>query len=232
MIFNFQLHHLQLHPIVKKISFIFYILQYCYKYNEPPSDEYIQQILIPKCNGTYSLKYLIDCKLGIYFESYGRNDYYDENNNGKLIIFLNENKMDSDAIVEELENRVELSKQKLINFVVNDNDYNKIYEVIKFYYKYKQLPTPVAIKSLLLNLHLDKCECIQNVMKHELYSHIASECIKITKHNHKNKTINQWINELQKQTQIDDNEIKYIQQLFRRLLTFFYGLSCGMFYLI
>eukprot|EP01084_Bolivina_argentea_P201360 344210_1 len=35
-------------------ALIFYVVQYCYKYNKPPSDEYIQQILIPKCNGTCS----------------------------------------------------------------------------------------------------------------------------------------------------------------------------------
>ena len=32
--------------------FIFYVLQYCYKHTKPPSDTYIQQIIISKCNGT------------------------------------------------------------------------------------------------------------------------------------------------------------------------------------
>eukprot|EP01084_Bolivina_argentea_P304037 525014_1 len=167
--------------------------------------------------------------LVIYFQSYGRNDYYDENNNGKLIIFLNNNKLDSDAIVEELENRIELSKQKLINFrICIDNDgYNKIYEVIKFYYKYKQLPTPVAIESLSLYLPSNICQYIGNVMKHELYPQILSTFMEITKWNEKkDKTINQMINELQKQNKIDDNELKYIRQLIQRTLIFVYKLNC------
>eukprot|EP01084_Bolivina_argentea_P304036 525013_1 len=166
--------------------------------------------------------------LVIYFQSYGRNDYYDENNNGKLIIFLNNNKLDSDAIVEELENRIELSKQKLINFrICIDNDgYNKIYEVIKFYYKYKQLPTPVAIESLSLYLPSNICQYIGNVMKHELYPQISLKFMKITKSDRKHKTINEMINELRQQTKIDDNEFKYIQQLIQRTLIFIYGLNC------
>mmetsp|Transcript_30074 Transcript_30074/g.48062 ORF Transcript_30074/g.48062 Transcript_30074/m.48062 type:complete len:1141 (+) Transcript_30074:31-3453(+) len=33
----------------QKEAFIFYLLQYCYKHREPPSDEYIRGKLIPKC---------------------------------------------------------------------------------------------------------------------------------------------------------------------------------------
>eukprot|EP01083_Nonionella_stella_P089599 250047_1 len=32
-------------------AFIFYILQYCYKYTQPPSKNYIQTVLVPQCNG-------------------------------------------------------------------------------------------------------------------------------------------------------------------------------------
>eukprot|EP01083_Nonionella_stella_P011185 31793_1 len=39
-------------PHREKEAFIFYILQYCYKYNKPPSHHIIQNVLIPKCNGT------------------------------------------------------------------------------------------------------------------------------------------------------------------------------------
>eukprot|EP01084_Bolivina_argentea_P307961 532385_1 len=46
-------------------SFIFYIIQYCYKYNKPPSDKYIKKTLIPKCHG--GVRYLMDYILGIYF---------------------------------------------------------------------------------------------------------------------------------------------------------------------
>ena len=34
-----------------KQSFIFYILQYCWRNQEPPSDQYIQQTIIQKCVG-------------------------------------------------------------------------------------------------------------------------------------------------------------------------------------
>eukprot|EP01083_Nonionella_stella_P262832 893355_1 len=39
-------------PHYEKEAFIFYILQYCYKYNKPPSHHIIQNVLIPKCYGT------------------------------------------------------------------------------------------------------------------------------------------------------------------------------------
>eukprot|EP01084_Bolivina_argentea_P197275 338101_1 len=40
-----QIHHNKIE------AFIFYILQYCYKYAQPPSDYYIQTVLVPQCNG-------------------------------------------------------------------------------------------------------------------------------------------------------------------------------------
>eukprot|EP01084_Bolivina_argentea_P049063 90287_1 len=46
--------HIQLSDDQREL-FTFYMLQYCYKYNKPPSDTYLKHILIPKCNGTFSL---------------------------------------------------------------------------------------------------------------------------------------------------------------------------------
>eukprot|EP01084_Bolivina_argentea_P318940 553211_1 len=39
-------------PSNQKDAYMFYILQYCYKHNQPPSDQHIQEIIVPKCNGT------------------------------------------------------------------------------------------------------------------------------------------------------------------------------------
>eukprot|EP01084_Bolivina_argentea_P235622 396443_1 len=39
-------------PDTEKDAFIFYILQYCYKHSQPPYDQYIKDIIVPKCNGT------------------------------------------------------------------------------------------------------------------------------------------------------------------------------------
>eukprot|EP01084_Bolivina_argentea_P226910 383220_1 len=121
--------------------------------------------------------------------------------------FLNDNELDSDAIVEELENRVMLNKQKLIKFGMDNDYYNKMYEIIRFYYTYKQIPTAVVIENLLLNLSPNKCifDCqhIANVMQHELYTEISDAFRQITKHFQKYKTIGQIINQLQKQTKID-----------------------------
>ena len=41
-----------LHNNQQKEQFIFYLLQYCYKYGKSPHHQYIQQILIPKCGGS------------------------------------------------------------------------------------------------------------------------------------------------------------------------------------
>eukprot|EP01084_Bolivina_argentea_P157422 274340_1 len=38
-------------PSNDKEMFIFHILQYCYRHSEPPSDQYIKDIIAPKCNG-------------------------------------------------------------------------------------------------------------------------------------------------------------------------------------
>ena len=38
-------------PEAQKEAFIFYVLRFCYKFSIPPTTRYIQQILIPKCNG-------------------------------------------------------------------------------------------------------------------------------------------------------------------------------------
>ena len=51
-------------PHNKKEAFIFYILQYCYKFGDAPSDQYIQSVIIPKCDGTsfvtvHSFAYLL-----------------------------------------------------------------------------------------------------------------------------------------------------------------------------
>eukprot|EP01083_Nonionella_stella_P315460 1139641_1 len=39
-------------PESQKEAFLFYVLQYCYKKHDPPSDAYIQDTLIPKCHGS------------------------------------------------------------------------------------------------------------------------------------------------------------------------------------
>merc|ERR1711933_72726 len=49
---EFPIPHYAVIPAQKKEAFIFYVLQYCYKTQQPPSDQYIQQTLIPKCGGS------------------------------------------------------------------------------------------------------------------------------------------------------------------------------------
>eukprot|EP01084_Bolivina_argentea_P136009 239569_1 len=49
-------------------------------------------------NGT-----MIDYLLGKYYESCGIPDYYDENNDGKFVQFLNDFGLKADAIIAELE---------------------------------------------------------------------------------------------------------------------------------
>eukprot|EP01084_Bolivina_argentea_P049061 90283_1 len=189
-VFHWQLPipaHIQI-PDTQTELFTFYIFQYCYKRNKPPSDNYIQHILIPQCNGTFTLTSSMDDLLGSYFKSCGRNDYYDENNKGKLMIFLNDNGMDTDAMIEELENQTEPKQQKLMTFCL-DNDYryypNKMYEVMKFYHKYEQLPIPITINNLLSNASTDECmlkwQHIGNVIQHEMYPQIAYTFTQITK---------------------------------------------------
>eukprot|EP01084_Bolivina_argentea_P086405 156178_1 len=39
-------------PSNQKDAYMHCILQYCYKHNQPPLDQHIQEIIIPKCNGT------------------------------------------------------------------------------------------------------------------------------------------------------------------------------------
>ncbi len=45
-------------PHHEKEAFMFYILQHCYKYGCPPSDDYIRKVLVPKCNGTINKSFL------------------------------------------------------------------------------------------------------------------------------------------------------------------------------
>eukprot|EP01084_Bolivina_argentea_P132511 233858_1 len=39
-------------PDTEKDAYMFYILQYCYKHSQPPTDQYIKDTIVPKCNGT------------------------------------------------------------------------------------------------------------------------------------------------------------------------------------
>eukprot|EP01084_Bolivina_argentea_P044947 82723_1 len=57
--------------------------------------------------------YIMDLMLGIYYENCGRNDYYDENGHGKLAIFLDNNGMDSDHLLNALNQQIN-RKNKLI----------------------------------------------------------------------------------------------------------------------
>merc|ERR1719410_404638 len=45
---EFPIPHYAVIPAQKNEAFMFYVLQYCYKMQQPPSDQYIQQTLIPK----------------------------------------------------------------------------------------------------------------------------------------------------------------------------------------
>merc|ERR1719410_1704027 len=49
---EFPIPHYVVIPAQTRRAFIFYVLQYCYKTQKPPSDQYIQQTLIPKCGGS------------------------------------------------------------------------------------------------------------------------------------------------------------------------------------
>eukprot|EP01083_Nonionella_stella_P262833 893356_1 len=51
-------------PHQEKEAFIFYIMQYCYQHNRSPSHQYIQTILIPKCNGTINNALLLTNTVG------------------------------------------------------------------------------------------------------------------------------------------------------------------------
>eukprot|EP01084_Bolivina_argentea_P044946 82722_1 len=55
---------------------------------------------------------IIDVHLGEYYENCGRNDYYDQNGNGKLTIFLEDNDIDSDSLIEELNAYVDTKEIK------------------------------------------------------------------------------------------------------------------------
>eukprot|EP01084_Bolivina_argentea_P028377 52743_1 len=62
---------------------------------------------------------IIDVLLGIYYESRGRNDYYDENGNGKFTTFLKDTGIDSYSMIEELNEQVKLGIYKLIKLGMN-----------------------------------------------------------------------------------------------------------------
>ncbi len=57
-------------------------------------------------------------------------DYYDENDNGKFILFVNNNEMNTDIIMEQLKYDIDSNENKLIKFGVEDFKYypNKAYE--------------------------------------------------------------------------------------------------------
>eukprot|EP01084_Bolivina_argentea_P320429 555973_1 len=215
-------------PKHEEKTFIFHILKHCYQYSEPPSNKYID-VIISGCNGTISIRKKLDYFLGSYFKICGRNDYYNGNNNGKLMLFLNDNGLDTDALVDELEDQVESNKQKLHKFELSE-DYtyypNKILEILKLFYTRTHLPTPITLNTAFENSSGHKCVLkwlyIANAMNHELYSQISLKFMEMTQDVTKYKTLHQMINALQQQSKIDDNEVKYIQQLIHRTLQFFY----------
>eukprot|EP01084_Bolivina_argentea_P269466 457996_1 len=109
----------------------------------------------------------IDYLLGKYYETCGINDYYDKNNNGKFSLFLNNHGLDSDAVIAELENKVDLKDQKLVKFGIEHDYYpHEMYEAVQFCYKYKRMPITMHNFHLLSsNEYIVKWEHINNVIK-------------------------------------------------------------------
>eukprot|EP01084_Bolivina_argentea_P226908 383216_1 len=164
---------------------------------------------------------IIDYMLGIYYESRGRNDYYDENGNGKFATFLKDNGIDSDRMIKELNEQVSNKEYQLIKLGMNDYGYfpNEMYYVMKFCFKHKQIPTQITIHNLVENIvsneRIINWERIGNAIHHELYENISHEFMQII-HNNKYKTIKEILNALKNKVKMDDNEIKYMKQLIKR----------------
>eukprot|EP01084_Bolivina_argentea_P226907 383213_1 len=164
---------------------------------------------------------IIDAFLVIYYESRGRNDYYDYNGDGKFTIFLNDNDIDSDSMIEELNEQLDTKEYQLIKLGMNDYGYfpNEMYYVMKFCFKHKQIPTQITIHNLVENIvsneRIINWERIGNAIHHELYENISHEFMQII-HNNKYKTIKEILNALKNKVKMDDNEIKYMKQLIKR----------------
>eukprot|EP01084_Bolivina_argentea_P227562 384322_1 len=189
-------------------------------------DEYIYDIVKDIIDGRQHSKTL-DYFLGMYYKRQGRYDYYDIFNNGKLMMFLNDNEIDSDTMIEELENRLDSQECQLIELGVDDYGYypNEMYDVIKYCNKYNKLPIPISMDNLVENISSNErilnWKRISNVIYHELYPQISHKFLKIVNEN-KYKTVEEILNALKNKTRIDNDEIKYIQQLIERAIAFFY----------
>eukprot|EP01084_Bolivina_argentea_P269465 457995_1 len=117
--------------------------------------------------GKYASPKTIDYILGKYYETCGINAYYDENSNGKFSLFLNNHGLNSDAVIAELENKVDLKDQKLVKFGIEHDYYpHEMYEAVQFCYKYKRMPITMHNFHLLSsNEYIVKWEHINNVIK-------------------------------------------------------------------
>eukprot|EP01084_Bolivina_argentea_P226909 383219_1 len=170
----------------------------------------------------------IDHLLGKYYETCGKKDYFDENNNGKFSLFLNKHQLTYNTIIAELESQVNPKESKLALFDSKNNSYpHEMYEAIQFIHKYKHVPITMRNFHILSsNEYSLKWEHIGNAINHELYETISKTFMQLVKSGKtKFKTADDILTKLRKKTKIDQNEIKYIQFLIQRAIRFFYPLN-------
>eukprot|EP01083_Nonionella_stella_P015279 42756_1 len=156
---------------VDKDDIVFYVLQFCFKYNDPPTYSQIRtQIGNIAIRHTFSSMIQghtkiqqMDEALAKYYHSLGINGYVDSNDMGKLAAFIEQNAMDNHimAIEQEIGAHANPHISRYIQFdpqfpfhddvwrLMADHDIHKdyfIFFVLQFCYVFHDAPTNSDIK--------------------------------------------------------------------------------------
>eukprot|EP01084_Bolivina_argentea_P105473 188876_1 len=185
----------------------------------------------------------IDNALAQYYKDCGRDDYYDENGNGKFIVFVHINQFNEKQIQLELSDDINTHDR---SFIKMDSQFPLIYEptnknhnsrndeifnILKHCYKTGEPPQQnnanriehlLQLSSKTHNKFILKWYHIENAIKQELYDKISSKFMQMVNGKKRYNDIDQLLNELKKKMNIDENELNYLKQLIKRAKTCFY----------
>ena len=162
----------------------------------------------------------IDRLLGIYYLSKNRNDYYDENGNGKFYNFCEEYGFDDDILVWVLQGD-DIDKNLLVMLFFPQNGDFPCYEPLRDSdpEKHQKEQFLRLIRSYVISWW-NIAECL----KHEMYTAIYSKMHEVIEENKASinvydldaDAIDKFISMLQNKKQLSNREVIFIQNAVRR----------------